>query len=67
LPGIAFVRNAARKLAIAGYRTHDVERVERAIAALADPQMSAVDRALADDWHARLVFDATGKLPATSR
>jgi len=67
LPGIAFVRNAARKLAVAGYRTHDRERVERAIAALADPQMSAVDRALADDWHARLVFDATGKLPATSR
>jgi hypothetical protein len=62
LPGIDFVRNAARKLAVAAYRSGDRERVEHAIAALRGHGMVETDRLLADDWAARLRFDATGRL-----
>jgi hypothetical protein len=58
LPDPAFVRNAARRLAVAAYRAHDPARVRIAIAALADPAMTEVDRLLAADWQARLAFDA---------
>jgi hypothetical protein len=66
LPGPAFVRNAARLLALAAYRAHDPARVEQAIAILERPEMPTVDHVLAADWRARLTFDATGKV-ATSR
>ena len=54
LPGPAFVRNGARRLAIAGFRAGDRAGVERAIATLADPAMTASDQLLAGDWRARL-------------
>src|SRR5262249_48601889 len=49
LPGALFVRNAARRLAVAGYRSHDRARVERAIAVLAGPDMTTPDHLLAED------------------
>jgi hypothetical protein len=58
LPGAVFVRNAARRLAITGYRSHDPARVGRAIAALSGPDMTTPDRLLAKDWQDRLAFDA---------
>jgi hypothetical protein len=58
LPGVLFVRNAARRLAIAGYRGHDTARVARAITALSGPDMTTSDRLLAKDWQDRLAFDA---------
>ena len=63
LPSPLFVKNAARQLAIAGYRAHRVDLVERAIAALREsPGMGIVDGLLATDWEQRLKFDQTGKL-----
>jgi hypothetical protein len=62
LPDISFVRNGARKLAVAAYRSHDVALVEQAIATLRGPGMSESDRLLADDWAQRLRFDADGHL-----
>jgi len=62
LPTPDFVRNGARKLAVAAYRAGDTARVEHAIAALRGSQMAETDRLLADDWAARLRFDATGHL-----
>ena len=61
LPGPAFVRNAARLLAIAAYRASDRNRLGLAIAALSS--LSAGDRRLAQDWLARITFDDTGRLP----
>ncbi len=63
LPSALFVRNAARRLAIAAYRTHDRARLDRALAALDGPGMTAADRLLADDWRARLAFDAKQPKP----
>ena len=62
VPDDDFVRNAARLLAIAAYRSHDLAGMRRAIAALAAPRMTEVDHLLAADWRHRLAFDATGKL-----
>lgn len=62
LPDIAFVRNGARKLAVAAYRAHDVPRVKRAIEVLRGPGMTETDHLLADDWEQRLRFDETGRL-----
>jgi len=62
LPGVDFVRNGARKLAVAGYRSADAARVESAIAALRGEGMADTDHLLADDWAARLRFDASGHL-----
>jgi hypothetical protein len=59
LPGPLFVRNAGRRLAVAGYRSHDRAQVERAIATLGGPDMTTPDHLLAEDWQARLAFDAT--------
>jgi hypothetical protein len=59
LPGPLFVRNAARRLAIAGYRSHDTARVDKAIAALSGPGMTTTDRLFAKDWQDRLAFDAS--------
>ncbi len=61
LPGPAFVRNAARMLAIAAYRAGDRSRLGLAIAALSS--LSSGDRRLAHDWLARITFDDTGRLP----
>lgn len=58
LPGAQFVRNAARRLAIAGYLGHDLAGVAKAIAALSGPDMTTPDRLLAKDWQERLEFDA---------
>ena len=57
-PDALFVRNAARRLAVAGYRSHDPARVERAIAILSGPDMPTSDQLLAKDWQERLAFDA---------
>lgn len=57
LPGPLFVRNAARRLAVAGYRSHDRARVEQAIATLSGAEMTTPDRLLAKDWQDRLAFD----------
>jgi hypothetical protein len=62
LPGPLFVRNGARRLAIAAFRAGDLGGVEAAIAVLADPSMSAVDHLLADDWRERVAFTRTGRL-----
>ncbi|HTL32249.1 MAG TPA: hypothetical protein VL326_03940 [Kofleriaceae bacterium] len=62
LPDIAFVRNGARKLAVAAYRSKDVALLQQAIAALRGPGMTETDRLLADDWAQRLRFDADGHL-----
>lgn len=63
LPGQPFVRNAARHLAVAGYRTHDTARIQHAIAALSAADMPTVDHLLAKDWENRLAFDANQALP----
>jgi hypothetical protein len=66
LPHPLYVRNAARKLAVAAYRAGDPALVERAIAMLTSTGagMSEVDRLLGVDWSERLVFDRSGALPA---
>jgi len=58
LPSALFVRNAGRQLALAGYRSHDLARVGKAIATLSGPDMTTPDRLLAQDWQARVAFDA---------
>ena len=58
LPNPAFERNAARRLALAGYRSHDPARVARAIAVLSGAGMTTSDKLLAKDWQDRLAFDA---------
>jgi len=58
LPGPHFVRNAARRLAVAAYRSHDTARIEQAIAVLSRPEMTTPDHLLAKDWQDRLAFDA---------
>lgn len=60
LPSQPFVKNAARRLAIAAYRTKDLANVRAAADALVGPGMSESDRLLAKDWLERLTFDATG-------
>jgi hypothetical protein len=62
VPGIDFVENGARELAIAGYRLGDPAAVARAITALRSDGTSEVDHLLADDWQQRLDFDANGHL-----
>jgi hypothetical protein len=58
LPGPQFVRNAGRRLAVAAYRSHDRPRIGKAIATLSGPDMTTPDHLLAQDWQARLDFDA---------
>lgn len=62
LPGASFTRFAARRLAIAGYRTHQAALVQHAIAAMRGADMTETDHLLADDWQQRLAFDGTGHL-----
>jgi hypothetical protein len=56
LPGPSFVRNAARRLAVAGYRTGDARRVRAAAATLRSAGMTATDQLLAADWLSRLAW-----------
>ena len=58
LPGNAFVKYAARRLAVAAYRAHDTGGVNLAITVLSGSDMTASDRLLARDWFERLAFDA---------
>ena len=58
LPGLLFVKNSARRLAVAAYRTGNTQQVNTAITVLSGSDMSAADRLLAGDWFARLAFDA---------
>jgi hypothetical protein len=62
LPDIAFVRNGARKLAVAAYRSHDLKLLEQAIATLRGPGMTETDHLLAEDWAQRVRFEAEGQL-----
>jgi hypothetical protein len=62
LPGAPFVRNAARRLAIAAYRAGDRLRTQHAIDALRGPGMTQTDQLLALDWEQRLELDATKRL-----
>ncbi len=57
LPGLAFVKNGARRLAVAAYRAHDTSGVNVAITVLSGSQMTESDRLLAKDWSERLAFD----------
>jgi hypothetical protein len=59
LPGPAFVRVAARRLAVAAYRIGDRARLAAAIAALSG--LGSGDRELARDWASRLAHDASGQ------
>lgn len=63
LPGLAFTKNAARRLAVAAYRSDDRARLAVAITVLSRADMASGDRALARDWAERLARDAA----ATSR
>ncbi len=56
LPGNAFVKYGARRLAVAAYRAHDSGGVNLAITVLAQSAMSTSDRLLARDWLERLAF-----------
>jgi hypothetical protein len=62
LPSLPFVKNAARRMAVAAYRSHDLIRVSLAIAVLSGSEMATGDRLLAKDWLDRISFDATGRL-----
>jgi hypothetical protein len=62
LPGAPFVRNAARRLAIAAYRAGDRLRTQHAIDALRGPGMTQTDQLLALDWEQRLELDTTKRL-----
>ncbi|MEO8549553.1 MAG: hypothetical protein ABI678_06255 [Kofleriaceae bacterium] len=62
LPGPSFRRFAARRLAIAAYRAHQLPLVDRAIAVMRGAEMTETDHLLADDWKARVEFDARGHL-----
>ena len=56
LPSQRFVRNAARQLAVAGWRAGDRAAVERAIEVLERPEQPAIDRLLAEDWRYKLAW-----------
>jgi hypothetical protein len=62
LPSRSFVRNAARRLAVAAYRTGDSARVRLAAEVLSRAEMTETDHLLAEDWRQRLRFDSSGRL-----
>jgi len=57
LPGLPFVRNAARRLAIVAYRTGDRSKLAIATTTLSSSTMTTGDRLLAKDWQDRIAFD----------
>jgi hypothetical protein len=59
LPGLPFIKNAARRLAIVAYRIGDQVGLAHAIAAL--NAGDTADHLLAIDWQSRLRFDATSR------
>ncbi len=59
LPGLGFVKNGARRLAVAAYRAKDLAGVKAAIEVLSRSEMTESDRLLAKDWAERLAFDAS--------
>ncbi|MFN0252613.1 MAG: hypothetical protein ACKV2T_37400 [Kofleriaceae bacterium] len=63
LPGSPFMKNGARRLALAAYRANDPTLVRIAISMLGGEGMTTGDKLLAEDWAQRLDFDAR----ATSR
>jgi hypothetical protein len=63
LPSPRFVRAAARRLAVAGWRARDDGAVERAAAVLETGDQAAVDRLLALDWRQRIALARTDRLP----
>ncbi len=65
LPGAAFVKNGARKLAVSAYRSYDLPRLRRATTILTGPDMTSGDRLLARDWLDRVEFDTQHPLRAT--
>jgi hypothetical protein len=56
LPGLAFIKNAARRLAVASYRTRDYTRLSLAATVLSGATMNTADRLLAKDWLDRVAF-----------
>jgi hypothetical protein len=62
LPGLSFQRNAARRLAVAAYRSKQPALVEHAIGFMRGAETNETDHLLADDWQHRLDFDAHGRL-----
>jgi hypothetical protein len=64
VPGLPFVKNGARRLALAAYRANDSTLVRVAISVLAGDGMSTGDKLLAKDWAQRLDFDAGRYEPA---
>jgi hypothetical protein len=56
LPSRSFVRNAARRLAVAAYRAADQSLLAIAIDTLNQPEMTETDRLLAADWQQRARF-----------
>ena len=58
LPGLAFQRNGARRLAVAAYRAGEPAGVQMAITTLSTAEMTESDHLLAKDWAERLAFDA---------
>jgi len=57
LPNAAFVRFAARRLAVVAYRLGDRDKLHRAEDALTGPETDEIDHLLAKDWQAREAFD----------
>ncbi len=57
LPGLSFVRNAARRLAVVSYRSGDRAKLAVATATLLGATMTSGDRLLAKDWQDRIAFD----------
>ena len=56
---MAFIRNGARRLAIAAYRTKDLARLTVATNILSGETMTSGDKLLAKDWLDRVRFDQT--------
>nr|MDQ3370695.1 hypothetical protein [Myxococcota bacterium] len=62
LPSIVFTKNAARRLAVAAFRSGDHNRLSVAITVLSGSQMTSGDRLLARDWLDRISFATNGTL-----
>ncbi len=67
LPGRSFVRNAARRLAVAAYRAGDLAKVQQSVETLDAKEMTETDHLLAEDWRQRLRFAATGHIEAAPK
>lgn len=61
LPGLSFVKNAARRLAVSAYRTHDYNRLAQATMVLTSSSMTSGDALLAKDWQDRAAFETRAR------